>query len=104
MQFQANATPLKPLARRATNSLPLAPLSLICAPRSRAMPSKPSPPRKGATRMCDHVSQIRAMPTYAVTLLAIYCRGREQDRAVKELARRRAWLTGEQKRQAGLLA
>jgi len=46
---------------------------------------------------------VREIPTYAVIIRCIHCRGTDQAQALAELAARGCWLTEDQKREAGIL-
>lgn len=45
---------------------------------------------------------VREIPTYAVIIRCIHCRGEDQTQALAELVARGCWLTEDQKREAGL--
>ena len=45
---------------------------------------------------------VRLIPSYAVLIRAVHCRGIDQAAAIEELGRRGLWLTDAMKRQAGL--
>ncbi len=48
------------------------------------------------------LTPVREIPSYAVIIRCIHCRGQTQRDALEELDRRRLWLSEEQKIQAGL--
>jgi hypothetical protein len=48
------------------------------------------------------LTAVRKIPSYAVIIRCIHCRGDEQLEALEELARRRLWLSEEQTQQAGV--
>jgi hypothetical protein len=48
------------------------------------------------------LTPVRKIPSYAVIIRSIWCRGAEQEEALEELDRRGLWLNVDQKVQAGL--
>jgi hypothetical protein len=52
--------------------------------------------------MAVKLTPVREIPAFAVIIRCIWERGATQREALEELDRRRLWLSGDQKRQAGI--